>query len=368
MSETKVLVTIQEITNVRRHINADQLIMATIQGYEVIVRPDAFGESMDTFQNLKGRRGVMFYIDSVIPKEYEDSSNFSFLSNSYMGKRVRTLKLRKEYSQGLFLSFQSVKSLISLDYDSLPVGTDLTNEFKVVKYYESNDGNNPNNSTCFRPFPEWFPKTDQKRLQENVSLLENAVVRLFVTTLKVDGQSATFFYNPEQKESGMCSRNYQLGSPADKNFPIQFELVNQQYKILQKLSNLGLCLAIQGEIYGADINGNRLKLKEIDFTVFDIYECDPNNVGRYLSHSEMVKTCELLELKPVPVVKAECMLSELPLSISEWVQLAEKQTYDALSPAKNLLAEGIVVKTCDNLRPCISFKVISRAYLEKYNL
>ena len=360
----KVLVSVQEITNIRKHINADKLVVATVQGYEVIINPQAFGESMETFSQLKGRKGVMFYIDSVIPDEHRKLEIFSYLENG----RVRTVKLRKEYSQGLFLSFDSVAPLVKIDLDAT-VNTDLTSQFNVVKYYEQTDKERPNKSSpsfC-QPFPQWFPKTDQPRLQEQVGLLTNFNDRRFVATVKIDGMSSTYYYNPDEKEGGICSRNYRLTEstvPKEKPDP-HFANIEQKYSILEKLKIQGRRLAIQGEIYGLGINSNRMKTNNVDFAVFDIYEWNENGSGKYLPYEDVVKLCQLLSLPIVPFV---CYFDHLMANVSEWVQLAEKQVYDQISSVKGLPAEGVVVKTCDNSTPYMSFKVISRLYLEKYKL
>lgn len=350
---TKTLVTVQEILSIRRHVNADRLCVAKIQGYDVIINPESFGETMQTFEKLVGEKGVMFYIDSVIPDEYEKKDVFSFLS----GKRVRTIKIRKEYSQGLFLSFESVRDIVDLNPD-LPVGTDLTDEFKVVKYYDKEDNEKPTTNTTSKSFPEWFPKTDQPRLQERINILQNCPNRKLVATIKVDGQSATFFHNNETKETGMCSRNYQL-----TDIPNQFKTVNAKYSILEKLSNYMGNIAVQGELYGSGINGNRLQLTTNDFIVFDVYEWNERG-GKYWPHDKVVQFCKEYDLPVVPTV----LTTTSNYDLKDWLHIAESQTYDQISPKKGLLAEGIVVKTCDDETPYVSFKVISRLYLEKHNL
>jgi hypothetical protein len=88
-----------------------------------------------------------------------------------------------------------------------------------------------------------FPKTNQPHLQKHIHLLEKG--RTMVATLKIDGQSATFFYDPETKESGICSRNLKF---IKDNYDLQFAQIEHQYKILQKLETLGRPLAIRGEI------------------------------------------------------------------------------------------------------------------------
>jgi len=53
--------------------------------------------------------------------------------------------------------------------------------------------------------------------------------------------------------------------------------------------------------------------------------------------------------------------SNLDLTVEGMLRVADEQRY-----AKNLIAEGIVVKTNDGGRRC-SFKVISNKYLLKYD-
>ena len=355
MSETKTLVTIQQISRIRKHINADRLCIATVQGYEVILNPESFGESMQTFEQLVGRKGIMFYIDSVIPTKYENLDVFAFLTNSLMGKRVKTIKIRGEYSQGLFLPLNS----LNID-ESEPIGTDLTSRLGVVKFYSKEDTENTSSDSSSQSFPIWFPKTNQPRLQEQTNLLSNCEGRTFVVTIKVDGQSATFYHNAETKETGMCSRNYRLGC---NDVPEQFNIVNRKYSILEKLSSSPINIAVQGELYGRGINGNRLGLNNFDFIVFDIYEWDELG-GRYWPYDKVVQFCKKNDFQVVPNILTTTTVFDL----NRWLNLAESQTYDQLSPKKGLPAEGIVVKTCDGQTPYVSFKVISRLYLNKHNL
>lgn len=393
-TEKKVLCSVESIVSVRKHINADRLYVARVLGYDVIINLEAFG-SPANLEDLVGVKGLMFFVDAVIPADLSNSPHFSYLSDSHMGKRVRTIKLRGEFSQGLFFSLITAKELFpGIKFDEIAAGTNLTLETKTVKYFAKEDVECPylgglTSSKASRedlkarllaPFPAQVPKTDQPHLQKQTALLSNAGDRPFVVTLKVDGQSGTFFYDPETKEAGMCSRNYQLLTDESGKNPgnPQFIYVQQKHHILEKLAALGRPIAIQGEIYGDEINGNRLQMKGWHFAVFDVYEWDPVPVedtaegkryrGKYLPHAEVTKICADLELPCVPVLHEPTPLHTLPQNIDDWLDMAAKLTWDGLSPKKGLLAEGMVVKSTDDKYPYISCKVISRPYLAKHGL
>jgi hypothetical protein len=396
-TEKKVLCSLESIVSVRKHINADRLYVARVLGYDVIINLEAFGNPA-SLESLVGAKGLMFFVDAVIPSTLSNgphSFHFSYLSDSHMGKRVRTIKLRGEFSQGLFFSLSTAKELFpEIKFDEIPAGTNLTLETGTVKYFAKEDvecpylGKLTSSKSCREElkarlmdvFPAQIPKTDQPHLQKQTALLENAGGRPFVVTLKVDGQSGTFFYDPETKEAGMCSRNYRLLTDESGKNPTnpQFLYVQEKYHILEGLARLGRPIAIQGEIYGDAINGNRLQMKGWHFVVFDVYEWDPVPVeetsegkryrGKYLPHTEVIRICKELEIPCVPVLRECGTLTELPQSIDDWLNMASGLTWDALSPKKGLLAEGMVVKTTDDKYPYISCKVISRPYLAKHGL
>lgn len=406
-TETKVLCSLEEISSARPL--ADRLCVLRVLGYDVIVSREAFHLSpSDSLDSLAGLKGIMFFVDAVIPSRLSTHPAFSYLSDSHMGKRVRTIKLRGEYSQGLFFSLEMAQTLFpEIAFDKLPVGTNLTNETGTMKYFAKDDEERPLrsyptpqslNERLLDLFPSFIPKTEQIHLQKQVHLLESALERPFVVTLKVDGQSGTFFYDPEKKEAGMCSRNYKLLTDEQGENPHQpqFVYVEKKYQILEKVKSLGRPIAIQGEIYGSlgksgagsSINGNRLKMKDVHFVVFEIYEWDPSCVGqgehseeleedgepvekppcgRYLPHDEVIAICKKLDLPHVPVLR-ECLLKDLPQSIDEWMKMANGLTWDSLSPVKGIPAEGMVVKSTDGELPYISCKIISQKYLAKNDL
>lgn len=91
------LATVETISGIKTHGNADSLELATIRGWQVVVKKGEF---------KPGDMVVFFEIDSWIPTEIAP-----FLSKDHeprvyegvRGERLRTVKLRQEISQGLIL-------------------------------------------------------------------------------------------------------------------------------------------------------------------------------------------------------------------------------------------------------------------------
>ena len=134
----------------------------------------------------------------------------------------------------------------------------------------------------------------------------------------------------------------------------------EKYRLEEKMRNLKRNLAIQGETIGPKINGNKHKVKGNDFYVFNIYDVD---LHMYLSWDEIVKLCEFLGLKHVPVVYQGVMKEEWN-SIPSLLSLSDSQKYHT-----GEICEGIVVKTnTKDGYERTSFKVISNHYLLKYKL
>jgi len=235
----------------------------------------------------------------------------------------------------------------------------------IKKFYTIEEiGAEPNsnqNLGASTHFPKCIPKTDQPHYKKQLNSITPE--RKVVATLKIDGQSATFFYDPFKKDAGMCSRNFRLGESNPNN---EFLFINRTQDILNKLTKLGRPIAVQGEVYGLKINSNRLKLNTVKFAVFDVYEWDPTAPGysgHYLPHDQVIKICEELDLPVVPLLVPETRVDQ-----QDWIKLADSVTWDKVSPVKGLLGEGLVLKTCDGLLPYVSCKVISKPYCVKHDL
>jgi RNA ligase (TIGR02306 family) len=154
--------TIEEIQQFYKHPNADNLIIVKILGYDVIVNRELFPD--DT---IIGKKGVFFHPDAVIPENLLSLSVFALLKKNH---RIKTIKLRGCFSQGLFLPLEK----FNIPDDKQEIGTDLTEFLAVEKWQE------PTEEKCIQdkgfvmePFPDFIPKTEQTHLQKETKILEN---------------------------------------------------------------------------------------------------------------------------------------------------------------------------------------------------
>lgn len=155
------LATVETISAIKNHDNADALELALVRGWQVVVRKGEF---------QPGDKVIYLEIDSWVPTEIAP-----FLSKGHeprvyegvKGERLRTVKLRQEISQGLILPAETVNPDLVTDWTD---GTDLTEILGVLKWEPpisaqlagQVEGN----------FPSFIRKTDQERCIEGNTVVE----------------------------------------------------------------------------------------------------------------------------------------------------------------------------------------------------
>lgn len=344
------LATVETISEIKEHKNADALELATVKGWQVVVKKGEY---------RPGDKIVYFEIDSWMPDHIAP-----FLSkgrepreyNGVKGERLRTAKLRGEISQGLILPLEILFFYTKIIGHTIPFienGSDVSNELNIQKW-------EPAIPACLSgqvegEFPKHLvPKTDQERIQNCFNDLNKD--SLWEVTVKVDGSSMTVIHNDEKWS--VCSRNLQLKVNDDNK---NNSFVKKFFEIKSKLDDLIQILeskyghrnfAIQGELYGEGIQGNPEKIKGQDLAIFDIYNI---NERSYLASEPRRLFCENAKLSQVPL--AFETFQKTPESISKALEMAEGPSVNAKK------REGVVFK--DEKCPEKSFKVISNNYLLK---
>jgi RNA ligase (TIGR02306 family) len=352
---TRKLATIVKIVNLHPIKGKDRIELAEIKGWKCIVKKGEF---------YVGDLGVYCAIDSV--PDFEDP-NFTFLKEK--SNRIKTIKMGGVLSQGLLGPLQWLTSR-GYDVSALNEGDDVSESMGVVKYVADEEkGQYQQQSGPRQPtFPAFVPKTDATRLQDDPSGYFSVIAEQeIVVTRKEDGCSCTFLV--KDGEFKLCGRNV-IWEERDNNCGHYYS-VAESLQIREKMTALGRDLAIQGEVIGPKVNGNRLRLTELYFRVFDIFDIDSQS---YLLYDEVSALCGQLGLSQVPLIfrGPYCELFtaiKIPDSavetIDKFLAVADAQEY-----VKGVTAEGIVVKTntlqADGQRTV--FKVISNKYLLKHDL
>ena len=312
----------------------------------------------------KGDKAIYFEIDSFLPLEPE----FEFLrKSSYKkmgekeGLRLKTIKLRGQISQGLALPLDKLQRFIK--DKELKEGEDLSEIFGVEKYEQPIKINM--NGVKMKNFPSFIEKTDQERVQTFLKKIQKEAFKKgfslkdieFEESLKLDGMSMTV-YASEDKE-GVCSRNMEIDASEEEE-NVLWKVAKEQglIDILKNLREKGYYLAFQGELLGPKIQGNRERLKDYSFFLYDVFDIKK---GRKLSVNEKEELFEKegINIQQCPVYRKVKIFEEFD-NTEDLLLHAEGKSLN------NNVREGLVYKSYDLINgEQVSFKVISNKFLLK---
>lgn len=330
------LASIETITDCSHHPNADNLDIVKVLGWQAITKRDEF---------KKGDKVVFIVIDTILPK----APWSEFLADKKTPDapiRLRTVKLRQFYSQGLVLPL----SVLPENVQGWHEGADVGGALGIKKYEKEIPAQL--SGEVLGGFPNYIcAQTDEDNGLSNIDLVNEVIKSDWITvTQKLDGSSCTIIIE-DGKISQVCSRRLSLKETEQNSF----------WKAARKLdlSKIGSGrYIIQGELMGPGIQGNQLKLLEPELYVFQI---SYNNV--FYNYLDMVFKCSnALNCKYVKHIN----------NYDTKVTNCDLEFFQNLADNEKLsngdFAEGIVVRPLDyrragNGRP-LSFKIINRNYKE----
>lgn len=347
------LASVRRVKAIRDIPGADMIEVVTVDGWDVV--------SQKAVGHKVGDLVCYFEIDSFLPvrEEFEFLRKGCYRSIEGLGEgfRLRTIKLRGQVSQGLIIPLRE----LNVDFIQAPKEyEDLTDILGVIKY-------DPPIPTQLQGevkgnFPGFIPKTDQERIQ-NI-YYQAHLGQMYEASLKLDGSSMTVYgVVPSASEitTGVCSRNmdYKINAVNESNSFVRiyhkYDLAN---KMKQAIEKFGFDMAVQGELMGPGIQGNREKLSEHEFFVYSVFNI---NTQKYLLPSERRKVVAFLGLKHVPIIE---IINLQGFSIDDmlgWVANVTKEPIDGIQ--WNKIPEGVVFKSVET--PENAFKVINNTFLLK---
>ena len=253
-------------------IGRDDLELAFVKGWRCIVQKGLFNV---------GDLGVYCAIGSIPGRN----------------GRVKTVSMGGVISQGVLSPMSILSDCGVTDITRYKEDDSVAKEMNVKKYIAPEELAQYKKTSSNEPFPESVPKTESIRIQHDPVALLTAIQDKNITiTRKEDGCSCTFMYLDGVIR--ICSRNYAYDVGA-KGGEKHYALMYEKYDIDSKLRTLKRNIAIQGEIVVPSINGNRMKLSKLAFSVFDIFDID---LQRYYSYDDMLSLCAELQLQTVPLL------------------------------------------------------------------
>jgi len=388
---------------------ADNIELVLVDGWQCVSKKNEFNV---------GDLCVYFEIDSLLPirSEFEflRKSSYKKLTDDTEGFRLKSIKLRGKLSQGLVLPvslFPELKVITNEERAQSFINAlefyAAQDNYKSIESWSCQDGSSPSLSshdaenlikqvangkvqedggsfarqvlnrrtslkegddvtdllgvTLYQPplpaclsgiakrtFPSFIQKTDQERIQNLSNKINDWKDKTFEVTEKLDGSSCTIYFH--QQQFGVCSRNLELIESEGNSF---WKVANDK-DLKNKLININRSLAIQGELIGEGIQGNKYKLRGQDIYVFDIYDIETRS---YLDPAERISIVEKLGLKHAPMlgtISVDSVESILTFAI------------DKSKLNKDVEREGVVFKENIKSPDRVSFKAISNKFLLKF--
>lgn len=339
MSERK-LATIRRIDDITPIEGADLIHCLHFGGWKVVAQ-----KSMGYREN---QLVVFVEIDAWVPHSIApfltEAGKEPKVYQGVVGQRLRTKKLKGVISQGLVLPLDILGNT-----EGISEGSDVTSILGIVKYEPPAEFSSADAKGLF---PSFIQKTDQERIQNIKSKFEeykkNATV--FQVTEKLDGSSITIF--KKDGVVGVCSRNLELKED-DAN---TFWKAAKASGIISVLENPALPdIAVQGELIGPGIQGNKYNLRDFEIYVYDIFGIASQ---QYFEPQTTETLCKAWHgVKHVPVVRH--MAIHPDDTIENLLKFADGDSF----LNEKTIREGFVFKELNGQE---SFKIVSNRWLGKF--
>lgn len=333
------LATIEKIKSLRPIEGADRIELAEVLGFRSVVKKGEF---------QVGDLCVFILPDTVV----EPRPVYEFLAKQ--GYRVKVARFRGQYSQGLTLPLESIR-----DYAPTPSyprleGQDVSDEAGVSKFEKPI----PEGSDSIGPFPTILKKTDEPNLRASPAALAEFQGRHCYLSTKMDGTSATFFIDSEGVFR-VYSRNQEMPMHS------LWGRVARDYRVFDALlaheDYTGLRVALQGEIYGPGINGNKGKYPKVELALFNLFNPESR---RNLLLYDLQYFAERAKIPTVPIVwEGTCNFF-----MEDLILLANTAKYSTGEKAEGLVLRTVADSGASTVLedPRLSVKIISEAFALKH--
>lgn len=331
----RVMAWVDRITDVKSIPEADKIVAYHVGGWWVVGLKDEY-----QVNDLV----VYVSVDSWVPHAiapFLSRGNEPRVYQNIEGERLKTIKLKKQISQGLLLPLAIINTPVN-------EGDDVSELLNIVKYEQVV----PAHLAGFSRgnFPHQIPKTDEERIQ-NLSRRWDELCNIsYEVTEKLEGTSMTA--GLLNNEFIVCSRNINLKETEGNTYWEQARINKIEENLrLHNMDNI----IIQGEIIGEGIQENHYQLVGRKLFVFSVYDV---TAGQYLLPEARKDLVKVLNLTHVPMIEE----SFTPGSMSVDDILRRSDGPSMLNNKR--LREGLVYKS--NMSEH-HWKAVSNAYLLKYD-
>lgn len=315
------LASVQIIHDLSPIIDSDNLEVAKILGWDVVVKKNEF---------IVGEKVIYCEIDSFLPVapkfEFLRKSCYRKMADGTEGFRIKTVRLRGQLSQGIAFP------VTILPEGKYQTGDDVTDILNIVKY-------EPPVPACLDgikkgDFPSFLCKSDETRCQVLQPILTKYKGTLCYYSEKLDGSSMSTYVR--DNEFGVAGRGLEFFENENNSL----WKVARQLNLEEKLRSLNINIAYQGEIIGENIQGNKYKLKGQTAYCFNLFNIDRYE---YFAYKDLIEITKKLDIPLVPILDDNFILTD---DIPTLVNLAKRKSI--LNP--NTDAEGIVIRPLETIQ------------------
>jgi len=339
MDIERKLATIERIEEIRAIPEADKICAYRVKDWWVVDQVNKYEV---------GQRVIYVECDAWVPTAvapFLSKGKEPRVYEGIAGERLRTVRLKKQLSQGLLLPIDVLPHSLGFVFGST-VGEDVSNWLGIIKWEAPIPAQLA--GQVRGNLPAGIIKTDQNRVQNIGKYLSEYYSYTFEKTEKLHGSSCTMYLDSND-EFHVCSRSLDL-KPDENN---SFWKAAIKYNVEQKMREAPMHgIAIQGELIGEGINGNQYKT-QLDFYVFDMFNVTTQQYAPSFNRQQIAAK---LGLKHVPVIDTVMLDDSWPVEY----MLEEAEGASQLNGSSR---EGIVWKCIQD--PSISWKCISNAWLLK---
>lgn len=353
-------VTVEKISKLRPHTNADRLEIAELEGklFQFVVQKDQYSVGDSVFY---------FPVDSVIPQETQLVLGVSGKLSGSAKNRLKTVRLRGEISQGIVAPMNDAAKTFPEDYN-------WTEHFGVTKYEPPITFSLCGGSRRLPEGIEHYDIESAQRKDEALSALMEMDVQI---TEKIEGTHFCAFKRIDEDSFRVCSRSLERTRSLDESGEpepnLYLDVVDRNPEIKRYIEFLishfyaKQFVAVRGEIFGNRVQGNIYGLNEVKYSLFDVIVD-----GEYLTPFQIetaIDTFGIVNNIPFAPVLFKGKLKDY---IGD-SNIVAKSTGQTVISDKKQLREGIVIKPyfervyMHNIGRLI-LKVRSPEYLEKVDL
>ena len=322
------IATIERITTVRHHPNADRLDLVFVLGYQCVTSRDSFSSEQLV---------IFIQPDSVLPTDQSWAQPYL----KYARPRVRAIQIRNEWSEGLILPLTDQTK-------HLHEGDNVA-ELLGIQHFEPAIVQDP--TSILGPLPFNIPKTDEERVEN----LQNDLPwkELVDVTKKIDGTSCSIYYSFSRKQFGVCGRNCEYDLTKSNHFSHIVSKYSFKECLIPFCEEHQISLVLRGELHGGEIQNkphNPHCQQPLQWAMFSVYLFDEENrSGRYTRRKTdglfySIQLAEYLHLPHVPILDTQIIFTP---------ELIEKYS----SQIDLTFGEGVVIQ-----HDCGSFKIINKHY------